>query len=220
MTSTSLESSYPAQLIYQPVIGFVEQVAAKSAAPGGGSCAALSGATGCALLVMVARFTIAKKDLAAVAPRFTELQDQLDALRLKLLHGVDEDTAAFNRFRVALKLPERDDAERTARATELALATTETIRVPQDTMYSCLAALRVAPEIVRDGNRNTISDAATGAEMLMAGLRGAAYNVLINLPGIPVSERAHYFALVSSARLEAEQLLAEIRQVISGVFGG
>lgn len=213
------ETPFPAQLISQPVIGFAEQVAAKSAAPGGGSCAALSGAVGAALLVMVANFTVDKKEYAAVSQRFADLRAKLDLLRTDLLRKVDEDTAAFNRYRVANKLPERDETERGVKAAELRAATQATIDVPLRTMNLCLTALRFAPEIVRDGNTNTASDAATGADMLLSGLRGAAYNVLINLPGIPDSERSTFVAGVQAARQEAAELIAEVHRLIGAKLG-
>lgn len=214
------ENIFPAKLIYQPVTGFVEQVAAKSAAPGGGSCAALSGAIGTALLVMVTNFTIDKKDMATRAPRFLELRATLDPLRLKLLRLVDDDTTAFTRYRIALKLPERDDSEKAAKAIEIESATLETITVPLNTMQTCVDVLRFAPEIVRDGNPNTISDAASGAEMLVAGIRAASYNVLINLSGTPVADREHYRRTVDEALAAGDALLSDVRKIIAENFGG
>ncbi|MBU1985500.1 cyclodeaminase/cyclohydrolase family protein [bacterium] len=109
---TNEKKDFPAKLVYQPVLGFVEQVASKAPAPGGGSVAALSGSLGAALLGMVINLTIGKKNYADVTPRFTELRGQIEELRSKLTERIDDDTAAFNRMRAAAKLPERDDVER------------------------------------------------------------------------------------------------------------
>ncbi len=212
--STSPDS--PAKLIYQPVLGFIEQVAAKSPAPGGGSAAALSGAIGSALLTMVINFTVDKKDYVAVAARFAELRTRSEEIRSRLTRNIDEDTEAFNRYRVANKLPERDEAERAHKAAELNRATQDTIDVPHSTMTLCLAGLELAPEIAKNGNVNTVSDAGTGAELLLAGLEGAALNVLINLPGLVETQRSEWRAKVELARTEGRRLLDETRAVLSG----
>jgi glutamate formiminotransferase/formiminotetrahydrofolate cyclodeaminase len=210
----STSSDSPAKLVYQPVLGFVEQIAAKSAAPGGGSAAALSGAVGSALLTMVINFTIDKKDYAAVAPRFAELRTRTESLRTQLTKNVDDDTDAFNRYRLANKLPERDEKERLQKVEELAAATADTIRVPHSTMTLCLEGLEIAPEVARHGNVNTVSDAGTGAEMLLAGLEGAALNVLINLTGMSESETLEWNRKVKQARERGRKLLEESRAIL------
>lgn len=218
MDSTS--SDFPARLVYQPVLGFVEQVASKSPAPGGGSVAALSGALGTALLAMVTNLTIGKKNYVEATPRMTELRTQLEALRAQLIDGVDADTAAFNRMRVAAKLPERDAAEQQAKAAEQAAATRGAVDVPHSTMRLCLAGLELAPEIAEHGNVNTVSDAGTGAEMLLAGLEGAAANVLINLGGMPARDGSSYRQDVDAARARGQTLLTEVRRIVGAKLLG
>lgn len=211
---------FPARLVYQPVLGFVEQVASKSPAPGGGSVAALSGALGAALLAMVTNLTIGKKNYLEVTPRMTELRTQLEAVRAQLIDSVDADTAAFNRMRVAGKLPERDDAERQAKAAEQTAATRTAIDVPQATMRLCLTGLELAPEIAEHGNVNTVSDAGTGAEMLLAGLEGASANVLINLAGLPERDGTSYRKDVDAARTRGQAVLTEVRRIVGAKLLG
>jgi formiminotetrahydrofolate cyclodeaminase len=218
MNATSKD--FPARLIYQPVMGFIEQVASKAPAPGGGSAAALSGALGAALLNMVVNLTIGKRDYAAVSVRFTELRSQLESLRAQLTERIDDDTAAFNRMRAAAKLPERDAEEKAAKSDEMKSATEEAVRVPQSTMLLCLQALELVPEIAGKGNVNTVSDAGTGAEMLLAGLEGAAANVLINLPGLPVEEAPAYRKSVEDARARGRAVLTEVRRMVGEKLSG
>jgi formiminotetrahydrofolate cyclodeaminase len=211
---------FPAKLVYQPVLGFIEQIASKSPAPGGGSAAAVSGALGAGLLNMVVNLTIGKKNYVAVTTRFTELRGQLEELRAKLTECIDDDTAAFNRMRAAGKMPERDDVECEAKAKEVVAATLEGVRVPESTMLLCLKALELASEVARDGNVNTVSDAGTGAEMLLAGLEGAAANVLINLPGLSEAERPAFRAKVDDARRRGREILDKVRQVVGDKLRG
>jgi formiminotetrahydrofolate cyclodeaminase len=216
----STPKDFPAKLVYQPVLGFVEQVASKAPAPGGGSVAALAGTMGAALLVMVSNLTIGKKNYAEVSARFTEMRTPLEELRSKLGERIDDDTSAFNRFRSANKLPERDDEERAAKQKELAAATLEAVRVPESTMSLCLEALAYAPEVAAKGNVNCVSDAGTGAEMLLAGLEGAAANVLINLPGLPAEQAPDYRRKVEIARERGRAILNDVRRIVGEKLGG
>ncbi|MBU1921580.1 cyclodeaminase/cyclohydrolase family protein, partial [bacterium] len=83
--------NFPAKLIYQPVVGFAEQIASKAPAPGGGSAAALSGMVGAGLLSMVAVLTSSKKKYEDRAERFTKLRENTEDLRVKLAKQIDED---------------------------------------------------------------------------------------------------------------------------------
>jgi formiminotetrahydrofolate cyclodeaminase len=204
--------NFPAKLIYQPVAGFIEQVASKAPAPGGGSVAAYSGALGAALLTMVANLTIGKKKYADVAAEFTELKKQTEELRAQLTAQVDADNDAFKKFRVAGRLPE----DAAGREKQLAEASQLTIDVPAKTMQLCLAALKLAPAVAGRGNVNTVSDAATGAEMLLAGLEGAANNVLINIQGRDDADAKRLRELVASVRAEGRKLLEQTRNIVDG----
>ncbi len=210
----------PAKLVYQPVAGFVEQIAAKSPAPGGGSAAALSGAIGAALLVMVCEFTIGKKGFESVSEELTTAKNMLDERRHKLLAQVDEDTWAFSRFRVANKLPESTPEEKAKKLKEVAESSALTIEVPRQTMLQCASALSYLHTIVTNGNPNTVSDAATGAEMLLAGLEGAANNVLINLLGRADDEASVLRIEVSRVRSEARMKLNAAREIVDHKLRG
>ena len=154
MVKTS--DNFPAKLIYQPVAGFIEQVASKAPAPGGGSVAAYAGALGAGLLSMVANLTIGKKKYADVSDDFTKLKAQTEDLRAQLTSQVDADNDAFKQFRVANRLPDDvpDKEEQVETASKL------TIEIPAKTMQLCLDALKLAPDVANRGNVNTVSDAA------------------------------------------------------------
>jgi len=216
----SPSQNFPARLVHQPVLGFIELVASKSPAPGGGSVAALSGSLGVALLVMVINLTVGKKNYAAVSARFTELRGTLEDLRARLTVCIDDDTNAFNRLRAAGKLPERDEIEKAAKDKQQAAASGEAVRVPESTMKLCLAALEHAPEIADEGNANCVSDAGTGAEMLLAGLEGAAANVLINLSGMPADAAQSLRREVDTVRRHGRALLERTREIVGAKLGG
>jgi formiminotetrahydrofolate cyclodeaminase len=206
--------NFPAKLIYQPVAGFAEQIASKAPAPGGGSAAALSGMMGAALLSMVAILTSSKKKYADRAETFTKLREKTEDLRAKLAVQIDEDTFAFKKFQVANRLPDTDAELAKKKELAVAEASLETIQVPEQTMKLCLEALEYAPQIALEGNENTISDVATGAEMLLAGLEGAANNVLINILGRVDDEAKQFHKGVVDARRKGRAILDEMRKIV------
>ena len=65
--------------------GFSDELAADSAAPGGGSVAALSGALGAALVSMVCRLTIGKKGYEEYEHEVKEVLAESEILRKRLL---------------------------------------------------------------------------------------------------------------------------------------
>jgi formiminotetrahydrofolate cyclodeaminase len=207
---------FPAKLIYQPTQNFIEQVASNAPAPGGGSAAALSGAVGAALLSMVCSLTIGKKGYAEVEQELQQVRARTEIARAKLTRLIDDDTGAFNRFRVARKLPARDDAEKKVKDAEIAAASQETIEVPLMTMQTCLEGLREAPIVAEKGNSNCVSDAGTGACQLFTGLEGGAYNVLINLIGAVENEKTKELReKVRVARQEGRMLLERTVAVVN-----
>ena len=64
--------------------GFLEELASKAAAPGGGGASALVGAAGVALGSMVGSLTVGKKKYAAVEADIAALNVRAEALRKRL----------------------------------------------------------------------------------------------------------------------------------------
>jgi formiminotetrahydrofolate cyclodeaminase len=152
--------------------------------PGGGSASALAGAVGTSLLVMVAGMPKTKSgtpdeatELSAAAARLRPLREQLTML-------VDKDSDAYNAVVSAFKLPKGTDEEKAARKAAIQAGTRLATEVPLDTMRACRDAVRHAMIVARNGNRNAASDVGVALELLVAGAKGAALNVDINLASL------------------------------------
>ena len=85
--------------------GFLEELASKAAAPGGGGASALVGAAGVALGSMVGSLTVGKKKYAAVEADIIALNVRAEALRKQLKALVQADAEAFLPVAAAYKLP-------------------------------------------------------------------------------------------------------------------
>ena len=163
---------------------FLDTLASSTPVPGGGSAAALTGAIGVSLLVMVASMARTRHatpedtaDLAAAAARLRPLRDELMML-------IDDDGEAYSGVLAAYRLAKATDQEKAARTRAIDAAMRRATSVPLQTMRACEGALREAAVIVRSGNPNAMIDAAVGARLLMTALECAAMNVTVNLPGV------------------------------------
>lgn len=189
---------------------FLAEVGSNAPAPGGGSCAALAGALAASLVQMVAH--LSGKEHAEVVPKAQIIAKQLGNL-------TNQDTEAFQEVMVAYKLPRRTDQEKKERRVAIQAGTKRATEVPLQVMEAALQALELAKEMALHGNPNTISDAGVAGLLGAAACRGAAYNVLINLPGLKDQE----FVTETKARLDeillaAQGLDEEIRKYVTGVL--
>jgi formiminotetrahydrofolate cyclodeaminase len=182
---------------------FLDELASAEPAPGGGSVAALSGALGASLVAMVCRLTIGKKGYEAVSAEMRAILPRAEALQRELVDLMQADTDAYTRVMNAYKLPKRTDEEKAARARALQAALQHASDVPLCVAEACVQVLALARPIAEKGNQNAVSDGGVGTLMAEAGLRGAAFNVRINLHSIDDA------AFVQARRARVAKLLAD-----------
>ncbi len=166
---------------HEPQSSFLTEVAASTAAPGGGSVAAYAGALGAALAEMVAGLTIGKKKYAEVEAEMQAIRVQAGELRKELTNAVDDDASAFEAVMGAFKLPKETEEQQTARKAAIQMAMINAAHVPLHTVQDAVKVMELAGMLVRDANLNAISDAMSGAAMARAAITAAGYNVRINL---------------------------------------
>lgn len=179
----------------------LDALASNEPVPGGGSASALAGAVGVSLLIMVAGLPRtrtaapeATADLAEAAARLRPLRDTLTAL-------IDRDSEAYDAVLAARRLPKDTDADKTARSEAIDTAMRGATEVPMHTMRACQQALHGAVIVARHGNPNAATDTGIAVELLMAGIRGGAMNVDVNLQSL--SDEA-FVRRVSAERRQLE----------------
>lgn len=199
-------------LIEMTVTDFVKKLASDSAAPGGGSAAALSGVLGASLVSMVCRLTKGKEKYAEFEELVTATLSESDEAAQKLLDAVVNDTKAFDGVMAAFAMPKSTDEEKAARSAAIQAAYKDAVASPEETARLCLRVMCLAKDIAGRSNSNAASDLSVGAMQAYAGLMGALDNVRINLPAIKdrsyADEKA---AWADGAEAEASSLLAGIR---------
>jgi formiminotetrahydrofolate cyclodeaminase len=163
---------------------FIGELAASSATPGGGTAAALAGAMGAALIGMVCKLTVNKKEFADVAEELRGVIEETEMRCRQLTDLADADSRAFDQVMAAYRLPKAAPEEQDSRRRAIQDALRHAAQVPLDTAIACVAVVKLAHQVVSKINPGAMSDAAAAALLAEAGLRAAQLNVMINLSSI------------------------------------
>lgn len=200
----------------QTIKSYIEDVISSKPVPGGGTVSALTGAQGTALLAMVIALTVNKKYFAEYKE---DDQETLKALATfyqakteRLLELSTEDSAAYDGFLVALRLPKDSEEEKRKRHQAMQQAQTHAMDVPLYFARIAFQALEKALLVAKLGNPNAISDCAVGAMCLQLAVRGGVYNARINLPGLEDE------ALVANVNHECETLVDEAKRLVEEIL--
>ncbi len=200
---------------------FIEEVAARSSAPGGGSVSALLAAVGIGLGAMVAGLTYGVRKFEQVGPEMQRALPTLDTLSQKLIPMIDADTSAFNQYMQALKLPKTTVEEKRIRRAAMQEGLKTAVHVPLNTMRLGDLAWDALSLVARFGNPASASDVQVGARALETGIWGAWQNVLINLRSIDDNEftgeiREEADAITARAAKKCTEILAIIEGRMTG----
>ncbi len=163
------------------VRGFIEEISARSSAPGGGSASAAIAAIGTGLGSMVAKLTYGVRKFEEVQPHMQKAIPVLHELTAKLIPMIDADTSAFNDYMQGVRLPKSTEEEKKIRNEAMQAGLKTAILVPLTTMRLGDSAWDSLIEVARYGNPASSSDTLVGARALETGIWGAYQNVLINM---------------------------------------
>jgi methenyltetrahydrofolate cyclohydrolase len=189
------------------VEGLLDRLASPDPTPGGGSAAALAGATGAALVTMVCSMPKTRTASPGERERLATALSWAREAGARLRRLVDEDAEAYDVVIASYRLPKGTEAEKATRKEVVARALEAATEVPLRVAEACLVVMSAAEEAAANGNPNALSDVRTGATLAWAGILGAAENVRINAqgtPGSPFLEKLE--ALLAEGRHRAASL--------------
>jgi formiminotetrahydrofolate cyclodeaminase len=140
---------------------YLDDLAAKLPAPGGGSATALTATLGISLISMVVNFTLGKPKYAQYEKELKEILEKSEKLREEFLNLVDLDAVAY-------KSKNLRDA----------------LDVPFMVCRLSFEGIKLCPPLIKKGNINLISDVAVAAVLLESAFTSANFNVEINLKSL------------------------------------
>lgn len=192
---------------------FEELLASAEPVPGGGSASAIAGSMAASLLAMVSRLSVDRPKYADYAATHARALDIADAARARLLNLADDDARAFAAFAAARKMPRETEDEQRARDAATQAAARLATDIPLTVVRQCAGLMIAAEAMAGRSNLNAASDLEVAARLAGAAARGAAANVMINLPSVGDEQYSGVTgAEVAQLLEEVDRLTAQIAQ--------
>jgi formiminotetrahydrofolate cyclodeaminase len=161
---------------------FVERLSSAEPVPGGGAASAAAAALGASLISMVAALSKGKPKYAAYEATLARCDAVGHELGAEFLRLADRDAEAYAAYSAALKMPRETDEQGAARRAAIQAAARGAADAPWDCVRACARLVAAAEALAGRSNVNAASDVLVAALLGEAAARGAAENVLINLP--------------------------------------
>src|SRR5438046_5925252 len=159
---------------------FVEQLAASTATPGGGSAAAASGAMAAGLATMVASMSRGKKAYAQYEPELSDAIARLSQLREELKAAIDSDAESYNAVMKAYKA-----AKSSAEGDGLIdAALKQATSVPLSVAERAREVAEIEAKLKPIANPNMKSDLTTASALARAAMEAALATVDITLDAL------------------------------------
>lgn len=193
-------------------IDFVDELASKSAVPGGGGAAALTGAIGIALGSMVCNLTIGKKKYAEHEESVKSILEKARELEKYLLNMIDEDAECFLPLSKAYGLPNSTEEEKKIKADTMESALKTACEVPIKIVKVCYESIKLHEDLVDKGSRLALSDIGVGVQCLRSAILSGQLNVVININSIKDEE------YVKNVRDEVNRLVEDGVRICDDVY--
>ena len=194
---------------------FQDALASSDPTPGGGSAAGVALGQAAALSVMVSDLTLAKESFMDG----WDISERVKIVAIPMLEqGLDlatEDSKAFDAVVDSFKLPKDTEEMKIKRRESIRAATLGAAEVPYRTATSALQLIKLLPELAEKGNPNAASDVGVASLLASAALKGAIFNVEINLQSLPETYGAEMRealpSLVEDGRIYSRQAMDAVR---------
>jgi methenyltetrahydrofolate cyclohydrolase len=170
---------------------YLDDLAARKPAPGGGSTAAAVGAVAAGLLSMAGNYTLSNKKYQKWHDEISLVVQKSEHIRKTLEKLIDKDVIAYNALSKAFKLPKNTPEQNKVRSERIQQELKQAVDVPEQVCNNLFEAVDLCNILIVKGNINLISDVGCAAEFISSAFAAALFNVKINLVNIKDEKFVH-----------------------------
>lgn len=164
---------------------FERELASKNATPGGGTAAAVALGQAAALAEMVCELTIGSEKWKDGWGGAVDAKKTTTKVRTRAGQLAVEDSDSFDQVVAAFRLPKSTEEEVEERRGAIRLATLHAAEVPLETAKLGMELLSILEPLASHGNGNAASDVGVASLLASAAVKGALFNVEINVASLP-----------------------------------
>lgn len=190
---------------------FLDRLSSPQPVPGGGSASAIAASFSAGLIAMVARLSLDRPKYAAYEATHRRALAFAERATPRFLELADRDADAYAGYAAALKLPRETAEQQSTRTDAIHAAARRAAEAPLEVVRQCVDLAAEVEAMAGRSNLNASSDVNVAALLAEAAGRGAAANVLINLPS------AGDEGFVGEATDEVMRLLATLEDLAARV---
>lgn len=194
---------------------YLEDAAAGTPTPGGGSVSALAGALATTMANMAANMTIGRPEFKEFEATLKTMNEEIQRIRKEFLRLMHEDMEVYQSVIEAYHLPKSTPEETSKRSQSIQSSLKRAMDVPLQTARLSLNLLEHTRKMVDISNPNLLGDVAVASVLANAALMGGKINVKINLSLIKdktLVEKTHQEILQATER--SQTLLSEIMEKV------
>ena len=172
------------------LLDFESELASKNATPGGGTAAAVALGQAAALAEMVCELTIGSEKWQQGWEAALDAKKLTAKVRKRAGQLAMEDSDSYDQVVATFRLPKTTDEEVEERRQAIRLATLHAAEVPLETAKLGMELLSKLEQLALYGNGNAASDVGVASLLASAAVKGALFNVEINVASLPESMAA------------------------------
>ncbi|HSB66502.1 MAG TPA: cyclodeaminase/cyclohydrolase family protein, partial [Anaerolineales bacterium] len=137
-----------------------------------------------------------------------------ESLRNDLTQSIQLDSSAFESVMGAYKLPKETHEQQEIRRKTIEQATVLATQTPMSVAKKSMQVLELAEQVIRLGNVNALSDAASAACLAEAAIGSAAYNIRTNVKNLPANLGNPFISELAGIEKHTVELQARIRTIL------
>ena len=193
---------------------FQEALASSDPTPGGGTAAAVALGQASALTRMVAHLTLGKDKWQSGWADAQIAEDTVERIYLRSGELAQLDSDSFDEVMIAFRMEKATDENKASRRNSIRLATLKAAEVPFETVELGMELLSCQQALAERGNANAVSDVGVAALLASAAVKGALFNVEINLQSLPEDMGADMRQQIPELRMKCSEVSRKIMHAV------